>query len=577
MLPRLVVLALVSLGIAGCPGHENSSPADGGVGDAGLVTDAGLVEDSGLPDAGRELDYRAERGAPYTTVTAGDFDGRPFGLTSDTFSLEQCDAGACDYEWRSHDAGLLDRVSGLQPVFGTLVSRDGQRASLMRVDRRDACTDALGTPHEYVTGEWRMFDVASGQTLASEPALTTLEITDPAFLRSGLNARLVRANLATCDVDALLLRSTVAPFAVPAAHARMTPTVWLIDELADGRLVADEMPARVTVLDPRDAGSDVHVSLQATSTLVSDEHVHSFEGAQVRVVASYDAEQRRVYRTELPWQQRDHTVLTASGRWFVVCRGLNAMGHTCEVRDGRGEHALATVTATIRQGRTQLAVAGRGGFVVYLAGDHVVRRSLVSGEETTVVGEVASPRGVAGGRGVLVTTAMQRAWLVEANRVTELSGRLEGLVDVGGDLPQSQTVLFVLGNPPGGSVSLVAWHAPSGRLAKLSDTLNFNPPFQAPLTAAEACNAPGFARTAGRPFESASVASRWVHFTEHIPGAPSVLRLFVLPVDLSSAPRLLAEVGPEQCGAPLMLLDGGRALVPSPRADGKTRVLIASP
>jgi hypothetical protein len=75
-------------------------------------------------------------------------------------------------------------------------------------------------------------------------------------------------------------------------------------------------------------------------------------------------------------------------------------------------------------------------------------------------------------------------------------------------------------------------------------------------------------RVAGAPAESAFVDASLLHFTEFIPSAQPVLRTFVMPLDLSAPPRLVAQSVPDACGTPLLARDGSRLWFPVPAADG---------
>ena len=86
-------------------------------------------------------------------------------------------------------------------------------------------------------------------------------------------------------------------------------------------------------------------------------------------------------------------------------------------------------------------------------------------------------------------------------------------------------------------------------------------------------DAPGFVRSAGAPVESTLQDAAWLHFTEFVPAAQPRQRLFVVPVDLSAPPRLLADVPSGECGTPLRAA-GGRFWVPAPVGEDTVRALM---
>lgn len=546
MTPRSFVLALVALAFAACPPLENPMPDGGDASDSGVAPDAGDA-DAGV-DAGLELDFRFTRGAPWTLHHGLEIAGAPFALGTDSFAVQtRCDGGACDYEWRDDSGALINRRENLRGLFGSDVARSGRVASLYDIRNVATCVDAFGGTRTLFEGDWHLLDVKSGASLTSLPNIASAAFLDPAFLRSGLHARLLVDSGCTYTS---VLRATTAPYGMNQLDAAS----WVEDELADGRVLVSGAPETLVMHDPRIPNVPSTVSNEATLIQATSTFIHVFERQPIRAVASYDYSLGRTVRTELPWTQRDHLFRAVSGRIFVLCGGSQVVT-ACEVRDGRGELPVAALQVSRVNGALQLAVAGEAGFAVWAKSGQMWRRNLVTGEETVVLDELATARSVGDGRGVLLTT-QTRALAVDASRVREFPGRFVTALDVaalGGaaDLPQAQTVLIIGSSASGGEQWLTAWNLESGRLARLTDSLNFNPPFAAPLTAGAHCEVPGFVRPSGEPSESAFVESKLLHFTEFVPQEHPVVRLFVMPVDLSAPPRLVAETIPDACGTPL--------------------------
>jgi len=114
-----------------------------------------------------------------------------------------------------------------------------------------------------------------------------------------------------------------------------------------------------------------------------------------------------------------------------------------------------------------------------------------------------------------------------------------------------------------------------GVVARVTDQLFFNPPFNAPFTADTQCSAPGFLRSLGPPAASASQPGRFIHFTSFGPAAQPKLHVFVVPSDLSAPPRRIAELEPDQCAPPLVSPSGRRLWLPV-RTNGGVRVVLAT-
>lgn len=593
MFARFSLMSLMFLAFFACPALEIPSPGDGGVPDAGVSpdagepTDGGELPDAGAPDAGLLLDLRLVRGAPYEARAVAEHPGAaPFALTRTTYALELgCDAGACDYEFRALDGGaLLARRTQLKPLFGASVSRDGKLASFFEAPVASVCAQSDGTTLPLWTGAWHLLDLATGQTRAQLQDHVTAEYFDPAFLPANHHARLMPIDAARCEPSALLLRETRAPHAAPPVESRLGVESFILDEVADGRLVNLRMVAglqRVEVVDPFVPASDVVVTDDSDEVRVTAGFVHATTRYPVRRFSTFELATGRLVHTELPWTERSFIFFAASGRTIVFCDPARPVA-ACEVRDGLGERPPVTFQVGQAFGRLQLALAGRGDFVTWVRGGQVWRRSLVDGREEVVLPAPMQLRAVGDGRAVLATDETS-AVALDADRVHRFEGRAQAVLDPGAlggapDLRQAGTVLVIAADATGGQNWLHAWHVPSGRIARLTDSLFFNPPFRAPLTAAARCEAPGFVRSAGWPVDSGRVDARLLHFAEFVPSpTESTLRLFVLPVELDAPPRLVAEVPTTACGSPLADPEGTAVWLPVPMPTGGVRVVLARP
>lgn len=574
---------------AACGPLENLRP-DGGdapdagdLPDSGAVTDAGQATDAGLElDAGvRDVDWRQARGGPWSTRVVGEYAGaRPFAMTDGGFVLvTACDAGACDYEFRDPDGNLKQRRTNLRPLFGTTVSPTGAFASLFDATPEE-CTRTDGSRSTFWSGAWHLLDLDTGDSRASLAPFLTAEFTNPAFLRLGLHARLVPTTRNECTSVAPILHAMTAPSPM---NDRLTSLSWPDDELADGSVaVTDQRNGNdvLVLLDPRGATNDLLLNDDVAGFLAAGDVLHGITRQPARAFTSFDSGSRRLVRTELRWTEHDYLERGVSDRYVVFCNAARPTPR-CEVHDGLGERAPVVITAQVGMGTFPMAVAGKAHFVVYAHDGKLWRRSLLTGEEALVHPRIALARTVGGGRAVTIRDG-DTLVAVEADRVFTFPGALRGLVDAvalgaSHDAPQAGTLLVVTASASGGENWLHAWNTRTGRIARLTDSLFFNEPFQAPLTAADLCNAPGFVRSAGSPFESAFVNSKLVHFTEFVPQAQPLMRLFVMPVDLSAPPRLIAEGPSGFCGTPLATPNGERLWLPVPMPTGGVRGVMAVP
>lgn len=567
---RPYLLASMVALLSACPGPkptpclENPSSCD--------APDAS-VPDGGLPDGG-VVDWRLVRGAPYTGRTLGLFEGAPFALSDDGFALAtRCDGGACDYVWRDDDGTITAQQPNLAPVATGMVSRDGHVASVLRLDARAPCVRSDGSTTQRFAGDWRLVDVFSGATLQQQP-VTTSDFIDRSFTQEGQLARLNLLDPVACEAFAPVYRATQAPYAASPLLEGEPITTWLEAELRAGRAVLSRPPASLELAFMDARAPATPLSSAVTDFSVDGDFVHVFEGWPARELVSADALTGTVRRATLPFAESDWFPAPAADRYAVFSsHALESGRQPFLFVDGRGEHPQRQVIVGRFEGRRTLALAPRAGFAVFYDADaeSLMRLDLASGVTEALEAPPGVLHAVGDGQGVVVSSR-EALWVLGPGVRAQVPGRPLAVIDAAGmggakSLPQNQTALLLTSSPSGGEVWLTAWHVPTGRLVRLTDSLFFNPPFEAPAAAAARCEAPGFVRVAGAPIESALQDSAWLHFTEFVPAAAPKQRLFVMPVDLSAPPRLLAEVPSGQCGTPLRA-PGGRFWVPTPAGDG---------
>lgn len=576
MSPSRTALLLAALLVTGCP--PPPAPPDGG--DGGTLdggADGGA--DAGEPDAGHEalLDWREVRGPALHLDVTAELPGEPIALTEDGFVTRVCgDGGACTWRWQDRTGALRLERPALLEVQGGITRPDGRRVSLLRLERTGECVVEGSWRHATFSGAWQVLNVATGALELEVPDVTTERFLEPAFLERGGHVRFLP--LDGCDQARPLVREATAPYGIPAAVGALPDDAWIDAELPDGRLLVSVWPSGVGVLSPREAASFEPLSGDVTRVAVAGRSVHVFEDYPLRAVRTLDTQRGVTSTAALPFDERDWFDRDASERYATVCSFPDAHDEVpCLLIDG--DTGARTPFRTARgAGRNTTALAGRAGFLVYRSpsGEGYVRRELETGAETALPLPLARLLSVGDGLAVLAWTS-DTAWLIEREAVRQVPGTLVGLSHAGrpgrGDTAQGQLVFLHTVDATGGRTSLFAWHVPSGRLTWLTESAWFVPPFDAPFTAAGDCGAPGFVRRSGPPGESATQGVTLLHFTEFVPAEQPKLRLFVMPVDLSAAPRLVAELDPGRCGAPLASLDGDALWLPVPTVNGVRGVI----
>lgn len=578
------ILILLMFVLTGCAAASDACKATHSACDGGLDAsgpDGGDPGSDGGADAGptpQTVDWRNTRGPALVPEVTGEYPGEAFALSDQGFAVRSgCDGGLCSTTVRGFDGGVLAALGPTRTMYGLNISPDGTQALLAGVAAQGTCTDAEGYTSDWFEGAQSLVDLATGAVRLSLPGLRNLAFGEPAFFRGGSHLRTFVQDPATCKPDTLGWRSTQPPHAQPAG---LPPRSYVDDDLPDGRLLVSTWPETVSVR-AADGTRAVEVSREAVAYFASGGFVHAFERWPVAAVASLELAAGAVHRGA-PSVEGLYPE-GASHRFLSLC-GSDDLQHRrpCEVLDGKGVLPPADLLVDQFARRRQLAVAGREEFLAYLDGTTggVVRRDLRTGLETPLPLPAGTLRAVGDGGAVLLT-AGEGAWGIERDRVFAFEGRLAGayaLDVIGGDpaLPQSQVVLVVTTSPSGGEAWLTAWHVGLRRVVRLSDSLNFNPPFGAPFTASEDCAMPGYVRSAGSPAESAGQRARYLHFTRIVPAEVPKLEVYVLPVDLGAPPRLFAVLDRGICTPPLASPSGARLWLPVRTPAGVVRAVFAS-
>ncbi|MGV3625366.1 MAG: hypothetical protein ACO1OB_31435 [Archangium sp.] len=531
--------------------------------DAG-VSDAGVIDGGNL----KNVDWVDRRGEPRQLVESGLLSGKPFGVSATSLVVERnCDGGACDYEWRGDDGALLNTRNNLQPVATGFVTSDSKFLSALQLDERTTCSKDNGDTMQLFRGSWRHVSMLDGSVAAEAPIVSS-DFIDESFTAHGGLSRVNLVDPATCETTGPKYRSTRAPFDEPLVLRGEPVTTWLEAELADGRFLLSLPPEKLVLVSPDDSTAWEKLSDAAFDFRSDGEFVHVVEGYPARELISADVVTRVTKRVAVPSGERDWFLMSASNRFAVLRSHVTPDGMVVGIFDGRGEFALREVRVGRFEASRPLAVAGRAHFAVFF--DHETQLMKRIDLETGVVDTLPMSPGVvtpvADGRGV-VLQSVNEFWVITAHEQLQVQDRPVGFVD-------AETMLLITVSGSGGSNGLTAWHVPSGRVVRLTNSLNFNMPFGGPISSGARCETPGFIRAAGSPSESTKQAST-IHFTEFVPSAASRERLFEVPADLSAEPRLLVDVPQGQCGTPLRAVDGGRFWVPLPGAEGTVRVLVS--
>jgi hypothetical protein len=560
---------------------------DGGAIDSG-APDAGSPDaDGGAPDGGQPapdagivfLDWRQVRGTPLVPVVEAEHAGSAFALSDEGWAIESgCDAGLCTYAWYGADGGLQRRHVGLSPVATDSYSPDGTKFAAVEVSSSFVCT-AMGASLPLVEGTWGLYDAQTGERLVTHgPLVADPGLLQSAFTRYGGVVRRDAFDRTTCDQVESTPLLTSPPYTTPPALAAIPSDAsyppYVEDDTADGQLIVTSRSGLDTPLwlaRPTDPASALQLDGNQQLFVQSSGFVHVLGGWPYSRVASVQLPRTR-HDTRLPSTEADFTAVVASGRWVVTCTQSIPDGRRCDAFDGRGERPSRRFTVgpplPVLAGALESAVFQRpdGGFE---------QLDLVTGATERLDVPATTARVVGSGAG-FVLFDQTRAWGLTRGAPFRIGEQLRavyrGAVQV--EQPQSDVVFVVSSNATGSQAFLDVWNVKTGRVARVSDQLFHNPPFNAPFTADTQCAAPGFLRSLGPAAASAAQPGRWIHFTNFVPAAQSKIQIFVMPADLSAPPRRIAELDPDQCSPPLVSPSGRRLWLPVRTFNG-VRVVLA--
>jgi hypothetical protein len=555
--------------------------ADGGAPDAGLA-DAGLPDAGALRDGGVVfLDWLTERGAPLTLVVEAERSGRPFALSDTAYALESdCDAGACTYRWYAVDGGaLLQQHVGLSPVATDSMSPDGTKFAALAVTDRFTCA-AMGASVPLVEGTWGLYDGLTGERLVSHgPLVADPGVIGSAFTRHGTVVRREQYDRTTCEPLEATPLLTSPPYARPDVLDAVTSDPgfppFVEDDTADGRLILSSrvgLTMPIGLGRPRAVASYVQVDGDHQVARESDGFFHVLGGFPFNRLATVTLAGGGPRVTPLPSSEAYFEAAVFSGAWVMACAQERPGERRCDAVDGRGVQPRRST----HTGSALPALAGGLDSAAYLTPDGGLEQlDLLTDVRVPLDVPATTVRTAGRGEGFLLTS-VDRAWGLTRGAPFPLGERLRA-VSRGGtqvDQPQSDLVFVVSSNDTGSRVFLDVWNVREGRVARLTDSLFFNPPFNAPFSADTQCAAPGVLRSLGPPAASASQPGRFIHFTVFVPAAQPKLHVFVLPSDLSAPPRRIAELEPGQCSPPLVSPSGQRLWLPVVTNEG-VRVVLA--
>jgi hypothetical protein len=580
---RLALLA--GLALAACPPPPLYLPPVLPVDDAGLdggepdasVPDAGLIPDGGIVF----LDWLTERGAPLVPVVEAERTGQAFALSDTAYALESdCDAGACTYSWYAVDGGaLLQRQVGLSPVATDSMSPDGTKFAAVAVTDRFTCS-AMGASLPLVEGTWGLYDGLTGERLVSQgPLVADPGVIGSAFTRHGTIVRRERYDRTTCELVESTPLLTSAPFTRPevldAVASDPAFPAYVEDDTADGRLILSSrigLTMPIGLGRPRDATSYVQVDGDHQLARESDGFFHVLGGFPYNRLATVTLAGGGPRVTPLPSSEAYFSAAVFSQRWVMACALERPGERRCDAVDGRGQ----VERRSTRTGAPLPALAGGLDSAAYSTPDGGLEQlDLLTGTRVALDVPATTVRSAGRGDGFLLT-GVERAWGLTRGAPFPLGERLRAVYRGGTqvDQPQSDLVFIVSSNDTGSRVFLDVWNVREGRVARLTDSLFFNPPFNAPFSADTQCAAPGVLRSLGPPAASASQPGRFIHFSVFVPAAQPKLHVFVLPSDLSAPPRRIAELEPDQCSPPLVSPSGQRLWLPVVTNQG-VRVVFA--
>lgn len=572
---RVYRLALLcSLVLLACPAaNPPVLPEVGAPVDGGDHTDGGDDAGSdGGDDGGLQfLDWRDVRGEDLPTTSLELNDGSLYGATSEGYILRtNCDGGACDYAWHQQDGGLLREGSRWLPLYPTWPeSPEGSKLLLLETRSEAACPESAPMHH----GELRLINAETGEALFTEPDVSLQVIgAENAFTSRG---GLFRTFFATaCDLASERVSSTTPPYALAPG---VDSSLYLEEELPDGRAVGWQNGGSVVLVNPQLAGSVDLIAADATGFDLSGGWVHAYLRSPLQqVIARSDLNGRHV------WQLSDEEWYPAGawGRWVLACGRPDVETHIrpCVSHDLQGEHADVHFESEGLMTSAAGALAGKAHLVVVptrdaAGGKRLERVDLISGERPQV--GVNGDRLLAAGDGdAVIVYGDAGAFFVEAGSVTKLTDGIVtsayGITQPASGLELPQRALAVLIRVlPSGAHSLVLINVATRQVVTLSDRLYWAPELGAGF-AQESCGRPWVTRSKGSAARSLAEPARDLYFVEQ-PPASGEATLWMLPLDFSSAPRALSRMVPIYCHAPYVSADGTHVAAEMEGWDGAPR------
>ncbi|MFZ5445153.1 MAG: hypothetical protein ACOZQL_34505 [Myxococcota bacterium] len=569
-----LLAALLAVGCSSAPGPQ----PDAGRPDAGsLVPDAGEL-DAGAPDAGPpetvRLDWRTVRGPALEPVVVAEASGEPFALGDSTWAVwGRCDAGVCAASWYDDRGKLVRHHAALVPAATGWISPTGLQFAAVEVARTFECS-AGGYTSRLQEGRWALFDAQSGEQRFAAPHVGAEGIIRSTFSSFGSLAWRDPVNPTTCELEASRVLRTLPPWDAPKGLEGIPSDVptYAEDDFRDGQLVVTArrgLQEQLYLASPEEDGRPLLHDDDMRQFGASGDWLHSSHGYPYTRLFQTHVPTRTRREVPLPADEDDFVRLDVSGPWAMACAFND--GARCELSDARGQHPARTVRS-----RSVPVMLGDDDFVLTRDADAGIERvDLRTGARAFILEAKAVAR-VGRTRAAVVWTPRE---LKGVTRTQTLSfghaWSLAALPSSAIAQPQSDVVFLVSADESGGAARLEAWNVATGRVALLTDSLFFNPPSGAPFTADTRCMAPGFVRHAGPPAASATQPGRLLHFTEFVPAAQPKVRVFVVPADLSSPPRLVAELDPDVCAPPLVSPSLRRLWLPVRMGEDRVRVVLA--
>jgi hypothetical protein len=575
--------------------------------DAGGRADAPAAPDAPVPDAGspvpdaakplpdapldaaptgplERLDFRDTRGPRLATTTARVPAGDLYALYEQGFvTTAGCTfPGGCTFTWFDEEGRVQRQRDKVVAVAATSASMDGRYALLLAADEVGTCGDDPESRPLVGRGTLQVLDLATAAP-RFELALRTQFWSEPAFTPDSAWFFAAPVPDGQCRAPVLGRRSVVAPFGSPPG---LGPEDELREVVDAHRWIAWR-GTQLMVLDPFAADPDRGTVLAEGIERwdATDGWIHVYDGYSdlVQEVVSLHP---TLGRKQTTLRDQDWWPFGASGRWVRVCGFLHSEHYrSCRVVDVLGEHAPVDFKVRAAPGAPEDAVLlGASGAVVFVDGDPAAARAveridLATGRRDRVLDGDARLRPLGAGAAALVRQD-DRLWLVEADHQELVAEHVSGLLSMPSlagraRVRQDDLAVVVTATEPG-AYTLTVLDLATRRLAMLTDRLDYAPHDQAPF-AFDDCGQPWITRVAGWPSESLGQNGRYLFFVEQATAADPG-SLWLLPVDLSAAPRRLATLShPVYCNAPLATADGSRVAFLEDGIDGTAKVTMARP